>query len=109
MKKIQYLTIVFLFFAIGLTTVYLWGEFSNISPALKINDEKFSSYFTALSSVATVITLFFLYKQLQQVNNARNDDVVPDLYPLNCILYTKDVFLNVGYPTGHALEGEISE
>lgn len=73
--KTRQLIVFFVAFVVITTAFFLWGEISNFSASSKINHEKVYSYFTVISSVATVITLYFLHKQLRQINVSKNADL----------------------------------
>jgi len=60
---------------------YVWNEFSDLSLSKKINDQKMSSFFTAISSMLTAVTVFLLYKQITELIENRKSSNRPDLYP----------------------------
>ena len=62
---------------------FVWNEFSDLSLAKKINDQKVSYFFTAISSLLTAVTVFLLYKQITEQIEDRKASSRPDLYPEN--------------------------
>jgi hypothetical protein len=71
----------FIFCILILLILFLWQEFSNLSLSKKINAEKVSSFFTAIGSLLTAITVFLLYKQIKEQIEDRKASSKPDLYP----------------------------
>ena len=64
-----------------LLILFSWQEFSNVSLSKKINTDKVSSFFTAIGSLLTAITVFLLYKQIKEQVEDRKASSKPDLYP----------------------------
>ena len=71
----------FILCALFLLILFSWQEFSDISLSKKINAEKVSSFFTAIGSLLTAITVFLLYKQIKEQIEDRKASSKPDLYP----------------------------
>jgi hypothetical protein len=69
------------FFIIFLLILFMWQEISDLSFSKKINSEKVSSFFTAISSILTAITVFLLYRQIEVQIEDRKASTKPDLYP----------------------------
>lgn len=76
----------FLFFII-LVVLFLWCEIPDLSLSKKINPEKVSSFFTAIGSVLTAVTVFLLYKQIREQIEDRRAASKPDLYPADQFFY----------------------
>ena len=85
---IKIILIFFIIFTIFLTVYFFWKE--DIDTNCKINDEKVGNFFTAFGSVAAAISIFFLYKQLVEMQDARIASQQPDIYPSFTQLFTKD-------------------
>jgi hypothetical protein len=62
---------------------FLWHEFPNLSFSKKINAEKVSSFFTAIGSLLTAVTVYLLYKQINEQIEDRKASSRPDLFPEN--------------------------
>jgi len=62
-----------------------------------INDQKLANYFVALAAITTIVTLIFLFVQVQEMKESRRASNFPDLFVKN-IHYTTtdfdDVVLN---------------
>jgi hypothetical protein len=74
-----------------LTISFQWNEIGNLSIHKKINAEKFENYLTALGTVAAAISIYFLYRQLHEMRDARKAAYQPDLYPSYSKFQVKDV------------------
>lgn len=64
-----------------LLILFFWKEFPDLSLSKKINAEKVSSFFTAIGSLLTALTVFLLYKQIKEQIEDRKAASKPDLYP----------------------------
>lgn len=73
-----------------LLVLFLWQEFPDWSTSSKINAEKVSSFFTAISALLTAVTVFLLYKQIKEQIEDRKASSKPDLYP-------EDQFFSMAY------------
>ncbi len=73
----------FILCAILLLVLFLWQELPELSTLKKINAEKVSSFFTAIGSLLTALTVFLLYKQIKEQIEDRKASSKPDLYPAN--------------------------
>ena len=71
----------FILCTILLLVLFLWQELPELSPLKKINAEKVSSFFTAIGSLLTALTVFLLYKQIKEQIEDRKASSKPDLYP----------------------------
>lgn len=61
--------------------LFLWKEFPDLSLSKKINAEKVSSFFIAIGSLLTAITIYLLYKQMKEQIEDRKAASRPRLYP----------------------------
>ena len=86
MKLIFSIFIVFIF---ALSTAFFWKEKLNFSK--RIDDEKIGNYFTAFGSVAAALSIFFLYRQLQEMQADRKSANLPDLYPAYTKFFMKQI------------------
>jgi hypothetical protein len=59
----------------------LWKELPDLSLSKKINAEKVSSFFIAMGSLLTAVTVYLLYKQIKEQIEDRKASSRPDLYP----------------------------
>lgn len=62
-----------------LIVLFLWEEHYDYSKM--IDAEKFASFFTILSSLGTLISLYFLFNQLSEMKEGRIAASQPDLFP----------------------------
>ena len=86
---------ILIFFILLIFILYLWNEFPDLSLSKKINAEKVSSFFIAISSLLTAVTVFLIYNQiLEQIEN-RKAASKPVLYP-------EDQFFSIEDNTGFA-------
>jgi hypothetical protein len=67
--------------SIIIVILFLWQEFPGLSLSKKINAEKVSSFFTAIGSLLTAVTVYLLYKQIKEQIEDRKASSRPDLYP----------------------------
>jgi hypothetical protein len=67
--------------SIILLILFFWQEWNDLSYLKKINPEKFSSFFSALGSILTAITVYLLYAQYKEQIEDRKAASRPDLYP----------------------------
>lgn len=63
--------------------LFLWQELPDWSLSKKINAEKVSAFFTAISSLLTAVTVYLLYTQIKEQIEDRKAASRPDLYPDN--------------------------
>lgn len=63
--------------------LFLWKELPDLSLSKKINAEKVSSFFTAIASLLTAVTVYLLYNQIKEQIEDRRASSRPDLYPEN--------------------------
>lgn len=82
--------ILFTIFTLILTFSFFRGE--HIDFNCKINDEKIGNFFTALGSVAAIISIYFLYKQLGEIQDARRASQQSDIYPSFTQFIVKDEY-----------------
>lgn len=75
-------------FTICLLVSFIWKEDFNFN--LKVNDDKIGNFFTAFGSVAAAISIYFLYKQLAEMQDAKKTVQQPDIYPSLTTLFTED-------------------
>lgn len=71
----------FILCSVVLLVLFLWREIPDLSISKKINPEKVSSFFTAIGSLLTAITVFLLYEQIKEQIEGRRAASKPDLYP----------------------------
>jgi hypothetical protein len=71
----------FILCSVILLFLFLWREIPDLSLSKKINPEKVSSFFTAMGSLLTAVTVFLLYKQIKEQIEDRRASSKPDLYP----------------------------
>src|SRR5688572_7804573 len=75
------LTIVssFIIFVFALGMIFLRDE--KLSMEKTVNIEKLTNFFVSIGSIAAPISLFFLYRQIQSIQEDRNAGIQPHLYP----------------------------
>lgn len=61
--------------------LFIWQEWNDWSITKKINAEKVAAFFTAVGSLLTAVTVYLLYKQIQEQIEDRKAASTPDLYP----------------------------
>ena len=64
-----------------LLVLFFWQEWNDLSYLKKIDSEKFSSFFAAIGSILTAITVYLLYVQNKEQIEDRKAASRPDLYP----------------------------
>ena len=69
--------------SIILLILFLWQELPDWSWSKKINPEKVSSFFTAIGSLLTAVSIYLLYIQINEQIEDRKAASRPDLYPEN--------------------------
>ncbi|WP_336518566.1 hypothetical protein [Pollutibacter soli] len=69
--------------SVFIIVLFLWQEIPDFSISKKINAEKVSSFFTAIGSLLTAVTVYLLYKQIKEQIEDRKASSKPDLYPGN--------------------------
>ncbi len=89
MKKIHFS---FIIFVVLLFTLFLWNEFNDFSSEEKINDEKIGNFFSSLGAIAAAVSIYFLYKQLIEMDATRRSAYHPDLYPSQTKLKTQNFY-----------------
>ena len=79
--NIKKIIFVLLFFVFILFILFFWQEWNDISFNKKIDSNKFQSFFSIISTIATSVTIFLLYKQ--NINQVEQIKVTnrPNLYP----------------------------
>lgn len=61
--------------------LFVWNEWQGLSLSKTINSDKVAAFFTAIGSLLTAVTVFLLYKQIQEQIKDRKAASKPDLYP----------------------------
>jgi hypothetical protein len=67
--------------AVILFVLFFWNEWQGLSTSKKINADKISAFFTAIGSIATAVTVYLIYKQIEEQRKDRKAAAKPDLYP----------------------------
>ena len=70
-------------FSIFIFILFIWQEWKDWSILKKINADKIAAFFTAIGSILTAVTVYLLYKQIQEQIEDRKAASRPDLYPEN--------------------------
>lgn len=82
--------VILMIFVVVVTVLFLWNELNDLEVDKKINHEKLADYFTCIGVIATVVTLFYIHRQLVEMKLDRSASIFPDLLPKGITLYTID-------------------
>ena len=111
MKK--HLPIIFIsFFLVILVSLFLWKE--KLSTSFPINSNKIGDFATTIGSLLTALTVFLLYRQIQEMIADRKASNQPDIFPTETQFETEDTkfekFLqprsDLPVPLFHRINGE---
>ena len=82
-----YILLVIIF--IALITAFFWEE--KLDYKKVIDSDKLADFFTIIGSFATSITVYLLYKQVEEMVNGRNAAYQPELFFHDKTVYTKNI------------------
>lgn len=89
--------IVFIVVVIIITTLFFWQDIFQLDVSKPINYSKVGSYFTSLGSIATVITIWLIYRQISAGSK-------PELYPNRSEIELLELVTIGGSPSRHKYE-----
>jgi hypothetical protein len=75
--------------------LFFWKEIPDLSIHKKINADKISAFFTAIGSLLTAVTVYLLYKQIQEQIEDRKAASRPDLFPASTKYYMEDIEIEI--------------
>lgn len=64
-----------------LAVLFFWKELNTLNIHEKINDQKITNYFLIIGALGTAAALWFFFRQLIEMENARSSASRPDLFP----------------------------
>jgi hypothetical protein len=76
-------------FIVALGIAFIWNE--KLDTNKLIDSGKLADFFTIIGAFATSITVYLLYKQVEEMVNGRNAAYQPELFFHDKTVYTKDI------------------
>ena len=69
------ITKILIAFSVFIFILFIWKEWKGWSIEKKINADKVAAFFTAIGSLLTAVTVYFLYKQIQEQIEDRKAEI----------------------------------